>query len=116
MLTWMTEKIKLAGLFRWLVCFGILLFLWAGLNFNRLKEYYQSRDRLQQLELRVARMQSRQGDLEGKIQDWTNNRFAVEKAVREELLLIAPGENIILMEPPELSRTPAMGESAEAGE
>jgi cell division protein FtsB len=93
---------------RWLVLVSVSLgLLWVLINYETLGEYFSARDRLRSYRDANSRLQRRQAELESELEALEAGGFAAEKAIRERLYMIQPGEKIIFIETPEPSRTPS---------
>ncbi|MGI6148083.1 MAG: septum formation initiator family protein [Firmicutes bacterium] len=77
-----------------------LLAIWIGLNFARnAYRNYQLRVEIESLQREIAAMELRNKQLEEEIANWQSPEY-VERAAREELGLVKPGETMYIFAQP----------------
>jgi len=96
------DRLQPARFLRWLTFVILSLgILWILINYETLGEYFEARDRLTAYNENNARLQQRQAELESELKALESGGFPAEKAIRERLFMVKPGEKIIFIEEPE---------------
>ena len=84
---------------------------WLLVNSATLREYFQARARKDQYVKFVSRLERDQAELLAERAALQSGGFPKEKALRERLLMVKPGEEILFIETPDA--TPAAPRDAQ---
>ena len=84
---------------RWVIILCVLV-LWIGFNFARnAYRNYRLRVEIESLQREIAALELRNKQLEEEIANWQSPEY-VERAAREELGLVKPGETVYILAQP----------------
>lgn len=72
--------------------------LWAAHNYRTLEDYFDSRGEMRRNRAEVASLEQERDRLLAEKRKLDVGGFAAEKAVRERLMMVRPGEKVILLE------------------
>ena len=95
-----------ALLLRWTALLVGCTAAWLYLNINTLQEYMVESSRLEDYRSKVEDLQHNQAQLIQMCKDLENCDYQTEKTIRERLLMVKPGEQIIFIEEPQFDVSP----------
>lgn len=99
------SMIRPLALLRWGIIIVLLAILWVASHYEALQTYFTARERRQEYSEQVNRLQQEQGRLQAEQAALRSGGFQTEKAIRERLLMVKPGEKILFIETPEVPTT-----------
>jgi len=105
-----------ARLLRWALLIVVLLAAWMALNYTKLQDYFSARERRNTYRESVARLQKRHEQLTREHAALLAGGFPAEKAIRERLKMIKPGEKVIDIQMPGDKAAPASPPPADPGQ
>jgi cell division protein FtsB len=91
-------------LLQWTAFVVICAVVWVVLNYSTLQEYFRERDRLEHYRESVTHLQKQQNQLVEERTALLAGGFPAEKAIRERLLMVKPGEHVLFIETPQAAR------------
>lgn len=74
--------------------------LWLALNYEGLKDYFEARARRNEVRQTVETMDRQYSQLLQERHELEQWGFTAERAIRERLKMIRPGERVLMIEPP----------------
>ncbi|MCE5228280.1 septum formation initiator family protein [bacterium] len=83
---------------RWLAVVAGCLLLWIVINYEPLREYFAMRDNVEANRETNARLERQRNDLMKENEALQAGGFPAEKAIRERLLMIKPGEKVYMIQ------------------
>lgn len=89
---------------------------WLAFNYDKLNEYFEARTRRNEVKRAVQTMDEQYAELAQQKRELEKWGFSAEKAIREQLKMVRPGERVILLEepaPPKAGPPPQIAESAQ---
>lgn len=95
-----------AFLLKWLVGVAAAVALLVYLNFSTLQQYFEARDRRDGYQESVRSLQQQHAELLREQAELRSNGFEKERAIRERLLMVRPGEQILFIEEEGADKTP----------
>lgn len=107
---------------KWGAYIVVCCLAWLLLNRDTLREYFEARERKEDYIRDVNRLETEHQQLLAERAALQTEGFPKEKALRERMIMVKPGEEILFVDPPEGSsadprrRTPAATRDAESSE
>lgn len=84
---------------KWTIYFSVPAILWAGVNFQTLRDYFNASATLDQNLVEVAKLESEYAVLQREREMLDLGGFPAEKAIRERFKMVLPGEGVIFFKP-----------------
>jgi cell division protein FtsB len=88
------SRLRPLKMVRWLAVVAGCLMLWIVINYQPLREYFSMRDNLETYRETNGKLERTRSDLTKENEALQAGGFPAEKAIRERLLMIKPGEKI----------------------
>ncbi|MCL5270313.1 MAG: septum formation initiator family protein [bacterium] len=89
-----------AALVKWAVYLLVVAAIWIYFNRATLQAYFAARERYNAYRAEVAAQEKQQARLNAELKALKAGGFPAEKAIRERLFMVRPGEKIIFVDPP----------------
>lgn len=91
---------------KWGAYIVICCMVWLMLNRHTLQEYFAARERNDHYAKDISRLKREQTDLQAELAALKEGGFSKEKALRERLRMVKPGEEILYIESPSATPKP----------
>lgn len=98
---------------KWAAYVVVCCMVWMLFNRDTLRDYFQARTRQEQYTKNVARLQRDQSALLAERAALQAGGFPKEKALRERLVMVKPGEEILFIEAPDATPSAARDKAAQ---
>lgn len=100
LLTILLSFCRPSRLIPWALFFLLLAVAWLAVNYTTLQRYFAERERRNTYRETVVRLQQQQQQLQNEQAALQAGGFPAEKAIRERLMMVKPGEKILFIETP----------------
>lgn len=92
------SRLRPLKIVRWFAVVAACLLLWIVINYEPLREYFTMRDKLGSYTQTNDQLERERNDLAKEHDALQAGGFPAEKAIREKLLMVKPGEKVYVIE------------------